>query len=130
MLLTQLSRLIALVLVTLVLVPASANAAGGVTVERRGDCDSGPGEWKIVVRTETSTTLRVRFRIQNVRPGQLWDVFLSDDGTRFFSATKRANSLGEVKVTAFPRDRAGADTIAAYGHNRANGVSCHGSLSY
>jgi hypothetical protein len=130
MLLTHPLRLVALALTAVMLISSSAGASPGDSVERRGECDSGPGEWKIVVRTETSTTLRVRFRIQNVQPGHLWDVFLSDDGTRFFSATKRANDQGEVNVTAFTRNRAGADTIAAYGHNRANGVSCHGSVSY
>lgn len=108
---------------------AGTGAGGGRTVDRRGDCD-GRGEWKIVVRRESSNSLRVRLLIHEVRPGQNWDVFLSDNGHRFYSNTIRASSSGEVKLTRFPADRPGADRIVAAAVNHVTGDDCTGSATF
>jgi hypothetical protein len=121
-----LALLIAMVGTTPVL---AGGGGGGRTVERRGDCD-GRGEWKIVVRREDSNTLRVRLLIHEVRPGQTWAVFLSDNGHRFFSNTIRASSSGEVKLTKFPVDRPGSDRIVAAGVNHVTGDACTGSATF
>jgi hypothetical protein len=121
-----LALLIAMVGTTPVL---AGGGGGGRTVERRGDCD-GRGEWKIVVRREDSNTLRVRLLIHEVRPGQTWAVFLSDNGHRFFSNTIRASSSGEVKLTKFPADRPGSDRIVAAGVNHVTGDACTGSATF
>lgn len=111
-----------------VLGPLAATAAD--TASRRGSCSGGPGEWRLVVAAESGGTLRVRFRIDHVRPGQSWQIFLSDDGTRFFSGTRVADADGRVRVARSTTNRAGTDRIAASGVNVAIGTTCEGSLAY
>ena len=82
------------------------------------------------MRGEGGGKLRVRFRIEDVPPGQRWQVFLSDNGARIFSATRRADSSGEVRVTRFPTDRSGTDRIAASAVNVGSGAVCEGSLTF
>ena len=43
---------------------------------------------------EDRNTLRVRFRIDHTPEGDTWEVFLSDNGTRFFAGTRKADSDG------------------------------------
>jgi len=109
---------------------ATVSPASAKGVEERGRCSIGPGVWKIAVRSEDGGKLRVQFRIEHVPAGQRWQVFLSDNGARIFSGTRRANSSGEVHVTVFPTDRSGTDRIAASAVNGGSGVVCEGSLAF
>jgi hypothetical protein len=114
----------------LLLASAVTRADASDEVRKRGSCSGGPGDWTLRVRRESATTLRVRFVIDDVKPGQSWQLFLSDNGVRIYSGTKVANSLGEVRVTRFTANRAGADRIAASGVNTATGTTCEGSLAF
>ena len=105
-------------------------AVAGDPADRRGSCSGGPGDWRLVVAAESGGTLRVRFRIDHVRPGQSWQIFLSDDGTRFFSGTRVADDEGRVRVARSTWNRAGTDRIAASGVNAVTGTTCEGSLGY
>jgi hypothetical protein len=117
---------VALCAVALVATPASA----GDEVRRRGDCTGGEGDWDLRVEREDRDTLRVRFKIDDVDPGETWQLFLSDNGTRVFAGTKDANAGGEVRVRRNIRDRSGTDRIAASGVNVDDGTTCQGSVSF
>jgi hypothetical protein len=119
-------RAIALALALLL---AAAPAHASDEVRRRGSCSGGPGDWTLRVRRDDGA-LRVRFTIDDVRSGQSWQLFLSDNGTRIFSGSKSSDAEGEVRVSKRTTDRAGSDRIAASGVNTQNGTTCEGSLSY
>jgi hypothetical protein len=69
-----------LALASLLAVVASAPASADA-LRRRGSCD-GPSDWKLVVRHETSRTLRVRFDIVGGASGQTGPLIHSDNGDR------------------------------------------------
>lgn len=106
----------------------SANARDD-EVRRSGSC-SGPSDWKLVVRRETATTLRVKLEIEHGAPNQTWQLFLSDNGTRFFAGTKVSGLNGYVRVVRYPTDRSGTDLIKGTGVNGTTGEYCAGSLGY
>jgi len=98
-------------------------------VRRHGDCDLG-SEWRLIVRRETPSTLRVRYVIATDRPGETWSVFLSMNGAGLFTGTRTTNSEGYIKVTKYPTDRAGDDTIKGSANDQVTGEHCAGSLTY
>jgi hypothetical protein len=106
-----------------------AGAAGASGSQREGSC-TGHGDWRLEVDRRDANTLRVRFRIENTPAGNVWEVFLSDNGTRFLATTRTASSDGEVKVSKNTRDRSGTDKVKAYGYSRATGEVCSGSVSF
>jgi hypothetical protein len=110
------------------LVASPATAGDGV--RRRGDCAGGEGDWDLRVDRVDHDTLRVRFKIDDVDPGEPWQLFLSDNGTRVYSGTKTANSEGEVRVRRKIADRSGTDKVAASGVNVDDGTTCQGSVSF
>ena len=67
----------------------------------------GAADWRLRVAAEDADTLRVRFRIEDVAPGQSWQLFLSDNGTRIFSATRSSGSQGEIRVNKQTRGSLG-----------------------
>jgi hypothetical protein len=124
-------RVVVIVLAAAVaLVPAAPAVASDDSIRRRGDCTGGPSDWKLVVRQETATTLRVKFEIEGGATGQTWQLFLSDNGTRIFAANRVSREDGYVRVVRETADRAGADLIKATGLNLVTGESCGGSLSF
>ena len=113
----------------LLLIATASPARAGGTVTRDGSC-SGPGEWTLRVRRETSTTIRVRFLIQRVDPGETWQLFLSDNGTRIFSASRVADADGELRAVKVTSNRSGTDRVKGSGVNIDSGGSCEGVVSY
>jgi hypothetical protein len=103
-----------------------ASAGGG---SREGSCTKN-GEWRLEVDRRDADTLRVRFRIEKTPAGNVWEVFLSDNGKRFLATTKTANADGEVRVSKNTRDRSGTDKVKAYAYSRATGEVCSGSVSF
>jgi hypothetical protein len=116
------------VLVSLALAMPTAGATGD-EVRRRGPCDLG-SEWRLIVRRETPTTLRVRYVIATGRAGETWSIFLSMNGGRLFAGQRTTSLEGYVRITRFPTDIAGDDTIKAVANNLANGETCSGALIY
>jgi hypothetical protein len=122
-------RAAALILAACVGVTLFAGAATASGSQRDGSC-TGHGEWRLEVDRRDADTLRVRFRIENTPAGNVWEIFLSDNGTRFLATTKTANSDGEVRVSKNTRDRSGTDKVKAYGFSRATGEVCSGSVAF
>jgi hypothetical protein len=112
----------------LVLLLSTPALAGG-QVERRGDCVSGPGEWRLVVQPEGPRSLRVRFELKDVESGQTWQVFLSDNGVGIFAGTNVADD-GDLRVRKLTRDRPGRDRISATAVNVDSGATCGGSVRF
>lgn len=113
----------------LALSSASPGVARDDEMRRHGPC-TGPSDWRLEVRREDARTLRVRFRIDHGPAGATWELFLSDNGARFFAGTRTSDAGGEVRVARPAKDRAGTDRIKAYGYSRATGEVCSGSLPY
>jgi hypothetical protein len=109
---------------------AGMPALAGIAVLREGSCSGGPGDWRLRVRRESASTIRVRFEIEHVRPGDSWQLFLSDNGTRIFAGTRVADAGGEVHVIRITADRAGTDRIKGSGVNVTTGGSCDGALTF
>ena len=105
--------------------PASAGGPG----ERRGDCVGGPGHWRLVVQREGARNLRVRFEVKDVTSGQIWQLFLSDNGVGIYSATETVDD-GTFQVRKVTRDRAGRDRISATAVNADSGATCAGVVRY
>ena len=124
----SLSRSLCLALCATLLAAVPAAASG--EVRRRGSCSGGEGDWDLRVERADRDTLLVRFKIDDVDPGESWQLFVSDNGTRVYSGTKVASSGGEVRVRREIRDRAGTDRIAASGLNVHDGTTCQGSVSF
>src|SRR4051812_19356358 len=110
--------------------PAAPALAGGDSIRREGSCSGGPGDWRLRVRRESASTIRVRFDIEHVDPGDSWQLFLSDNGTRIFAGTRVADASGELRATKITADRSGTDRIKGSGVNVSSGGSCDGSLRY
>jgi len=114
---------------SLALSQAAVGRANDDEMRREGSC-SGHSDWRLEVRHDDSNTLEVRFRIEHTPSGKVWEVFLSDNGTRFFAGTRTSSSSGEVRVRKLTGDRAGTDRIKAYGYSRATGEVCSGRVAY
>ncbi len=120
---------IVVVVVLLSLLALAPAAATGDSVRREGSC-SGPGEWKLRVSRESTSSIRVRFEIDHVDPGDTWHLFLSDNGTRFFAGTRVADGGGDLRVVKIAANRARADLVKASGVNITAGGSCEGAVRY
>jgi hypothetical protein len=114
--------------VGLALLAGSAGASGG-DARREGSC-TGHSDWRLEVDRRDGNTLRVRFRIEHTPSGKVWEVFLSDNGTRFFAATRTSSSNGEIRVRKNTKDRQGTDRVKAYAVSRATGEVCTGSVRF
>ena len=94
-----------------------------------GSC-SGPGDWRLRVSRESTNSIRVRFDIERVDPGESWQLFLSDNGVAIFARTRVADAQGELRAVKITADRSGRDLIKGSGVNISAGGSCNGSLKY
>lgn len=119
---------VVVVLLAVVVALPSAGARDD-EVRRDGTCDLGSG-WRLIARRESATTLRVRYVLDTDHAGQAWSVFLSMNGSRLFAGQRTTTSDGYIRVTRYPKDRAGDDLIKGSANNLVNGESCNGSLTY
>jgi hypothetical protein len=98
-------------------------------MRREGSC-TGHSDRRLEVERRDANTLQVRFRIEHTAAGATWEVFLSDNGDRFFAGTRTSTSDGELRVRRNTRDRSGTDHIKGYGYSRATGEVCSGSVPF
>jgi hypothetical protein len=106
--------------------PAGASGDGA---RREGSC-TGHSDWRLEVDRRDANTLRVRFRVEHTPAGATWEIFLSDNGDRFFAATRTSGSDGELRVRRNTRDRSGTDRIKGYALSRVTGEVCSGSVAF
>jgi hypothetical protein len=112
-----------LALVSLLVVTGPVAAFETATV-RRGAC-SGPSGWRLAVVRDAGL-LRVRLAVRGGRAGQRWNVFMDDNGERFFAGIRISGSEGFWVVRRRVPNRAGPDRIGFGAHNVATGETCRG----
>jgi hypothetical protein len=112
-----------------VLLTAGPAPGAGTAAHREGSCQ-GPGEWHLQVSREGPSTIRVRFDITHVDPGDSWQVFLSDNGTRILAGTRVASATGKVHATKITANRSGRDLVKGTGVDVTRGGSCSGAVTY
>jgi hypothetical protein len=117
---------VSLVLALIAAVPGNARDD---EMRREGSC-SAHSDWRLEVRHEDANMLQVRFRIDHTPNGAVWEIFLSDNGSRFFAGTRSSGSNGELQVRKHTPDRSGTDRIKGYGYSRASGEVCSGVIKY
>jgi hypothetical protein len=122
-------RATALLVVLSILLAMPAALGRDDEVRRRGACDL-ESEWRLIVRRESTSTLRVRYVLETDRAGHTWSVFLSMNGNSLFTGTKTTDADGYIKITRYPHDRDGDDRIKGSANDHATGESCAGSLLY
>jgi hypothetical protein len=114
-------------LVALGLCAAPASAKDGDVI-RRGTC-SAASVWKLKAGARDSG-IEVEFEVDSNRVGQTWNVQLSDNGTRIFSAQRVTQApSGSFTARKVTFNRAGTDTIVGTAQNAATGETCRGSLT-
>jgi hypothetical protein len=114
---------------TFALLAAVPAMAAGDSVVRQGPC-SGAGQWRIRAGRQSATTIKVRFDIKHVAPGDSWQLFLSDDGVRIYAGSRVADSSGELHVVKVTTDRPGIDRVKGSGVNAVSAGSCVGAVSF
>jgi hypothetical protein len=129
--LDRVSRAVVMTCVVLTLAVGAVASAGasGDGWRREGSC-TGHSDWRLEVDRRDANTLEVRFRIEHTPADATWEVFLSDNGHRFFAATRTSTSDGELRVRRNTRDRSGTDHVKGYGYSRATGEVCSGSVPF
>jgi hypothetical protein len=124
------SRALLLSLIAALVLAIMAPPALAGDDEARGSCSGGPGEWRLEVSAQGASTLRVRFEIEDVEPGETWQLFISDNGARVYAGTKVADDGGHVRVRTTTADRTGRDRVKATAVNVDIGTSCSASIRY
>jgi hypothetical protein len=123
-------RLVAACALCVPILAFASTTVGASDDEARGSCSGGPSDWRLRVRPEDGVELRVRFEIRGGEPGQRWQLFVSDNGTRVLARTKTSDDGGRVRVRKPTADQAGTDQIRASGVNVETGESCSGSVTH
>lgn len=115
----------------MLLVVVGAGRAGAVApaAKRSGQCQ-GPSTYSLAVTRYDATRLRVRFAIANSTPGQTWQLFGSDDGTRIFAVNRVVSASGTVSVRRVVKDLPGTDSVKATGINSLSLDVCRGSVGF
>ncbi len=90
---------------------------------------SGSSDWKLKAKHDDGR-IEVEFEVDSNRVGQNWRVRLADNGTTFFTGTRRTTApSGAFEVRRFTGNRAGIDHIVGTATNPATGETCRGALS-
>ena len=108
---------------------SAASSPGPAAVTPVIPC-SDAGQWRLRAARKSPGTIQLRFDIEHVRPGQHWQLFLSDDGVRIFAGTRIADPDGELRAIKITTDRAGVDQIKGSGVNVTAGGSCIGAVKF
>ena len=100
---------IALVLAVLVATPAAAGGGGGGGSDRAVRAPVAPATGGFGCDEKMPTRCGCGSD-RGLRPGQSWQLFISDNGTRIFSAPRSSTSQGEIRVDKNTRDPPAATT--------------------
>lgn len=85
---------------------------GGGGVQTQDSC-TGASDWKLKAKADNGR-LEVEFEVDSNKVGQMWNVRLFDNGTRFFAGTRTTMApSGSFEVRQFTTNQAGPDRITA-----------------
>ena len=108
------------------IIPSAMAQGGGV--KTTGPC-SVSAKWSLKLSPEDGGKLQTQFEVDDAKAGSTWSIKITDNGTRIFSGSRTANSLGEAKVSVTSPDQAGQDAVKATATNTATGEVCSGSAT-
>jgi hypothetical protein len=92
--------------------PAEAKSGGGDRTEVRGSCTGG-GAWRLRAKHDDGR-VEIEFEVDTNKPGQVWNVKLSDNGKSVFSGNKTTVApSGSFEVEKKFANQAGVDVIKA-----------------
>lgn len=112
-----------------VLVPGAASA-NDADVRVSGKC-SGNSVWKLKAKPEDGGRIEVEFEVDSNKVGQTWNVVLRDNGTTFWSGTRKTLApSGSFSVSKLTNNRAGTDNLVGRATNPATGEVCRGTLAF
>jgi hypothetical protein len=109
-------------------VPTTATATVGRTKDREGSCRAGPGEWDLQVKRRPHRRLRVRFEVDEIGRRQRWQVFMSANGHRIASVTRRSGGDADFRVTRRTRNTRGRDKVRVAAVNPRTGSICRARM--
>ena len=107
----------------------TASATVGRTKDREGSCRTGPGEWDLQVKSRPHRRLRVRFEVDEIGRGQRWQVFMSANGHRIASVTRRSGRDADIQVTRRTRNTRGRDKVRVAAVNPRTGSICRARMT-
>jgi len=103
-------------------------SGGGGAIEKSGPC-SAASTWKLKAKTDNGL-LEVEFEVDQNVVGDVWNVVMKDNGTRFFRGQRTTQAPGgSFTVRRRIANQSGTDTIQARAKNQSTGEICQGSLS-
>src|SRR4051794_37992677 len=98
----------------------SGSSGGGDAIENSGPC-SGASRWKLKVKPDNGL-LEVEFEVDSNVVGQVWNVTMKDNGTRFFRGQRTTQApSGSFEARKRTTNQAGTDTIQARAKNPSTG---------
>lgn len=113
---------------SMALTPTAFASGGGGGVQTQGSC-TGASDWKLKAKADNGR-LEVEFEVDSNKVGQMWNVRLFDNGTRFFAGTRTTMApSGSFEVRQFTANQAGPDRITARATNPSTGEVCRGALT-
>ena len=127
-------RGMAAVMVSVLALWIGSAAAGASTVplvksvRNAGRCTGGDSTYSLALSRYDRNTLRVRVRIANSTPGQTWQIFGSDNGSRIFAVKRVVPSDGSVSVRKRAADLRGRDRVKVAAGNSDSGEACTGTV--
>ena len=119
---------VALVAVVALLSVSTSTATATVGRDRDGNCRAGPGEWDLQVKRRPHRRLRVRFEVDEVGRRQRWQVFMTANGHRIASVTRRSGRDADFQVTRRTRNTRGRDKVRVAAVNPRTGSVCHARM--
>lgn len=107
----------------LLAVPAATLAAApaNADVDRSGVC--GGGRYEMSVDRE-GAGWEVNADLDDVAPGSRWRIVLKQDGTTFFSQTRRADDEGDLDVERYRGNTPGKDTFRMIATRVGSSTTC------
>jgi hypothetical protein len=119
---------VALVAVAALLSVSTTSATATVGRDREGNCRAGPGEWDLQIKRRPHRRLRVRFEVDEVGRRQRWQVFMSANGHRIASVTRRSGRDADFQVTRRIRNTRGRDKVSVAAVNPRTGSTCRARM--
>jgi hypothetical protein len=87
--------------------------------------------WKLKAKPEDGGRIEVEFEVDSNKVGQTWNVVLRDNGTTFWSGTRKTLApSGSFSVSKLTNNRAGTDNLVGRATNPATGEVCRGTLAF
>lgn len=116
-----------LLVVTPVAVAAPSAFAARPRAIETGSC-SIRGNWKLKVSTQ-DRGLELQIEAENLRPGTMYAVSATDNGTSVLSVNRTVNQFGKIRAKSLIPNQPGTDTVVFTATDAVSGNTCTGTVS-